>query len=186
MLKAVDRPVTRPDPRVGEEGAIQHVRYYRHRRRSSPVTERLIDSLQSAGIPRLRLGRRRHHRSWRRRRGARERQAARPGSRAGSRTADRRPPASATPAGPPTARRTLRNAHPQTAGRVTLAHNGIIENFAELKAELIAEGREFESDTDTEVVAHLIDRDLASGLEPTRRLQADPRSPRPAPMRWPS
>ena len=60
----------------------------------------------------------------------------------------------------------LRNAHPQTAGRVTLAHNGIIENFAELKAELIAEGRTFESDTDTEVVAHLIDRGLATGLSP--------------------
>ena len=60
----------------------------------------------------------------------------------------------------------LRNAHPQTAGRVTLVHNGIIENFAELKAELIAEGRGFESDTDTEVVAHLIDRGLAQGLTP--------------------
>jgi glucosamine--fructose-6-phosphate aminotransferase (isomerizing) len=60
----------------------------------------------------------------------------------------------------------LRNAHPQTAGRVTLAHNGIIENFAELKAELLAEGRTFESDTDTEVVAHLIDRGLATGLHP--------------------
>ena len=52
---------------------------------------------------------------------------------------------------------TERNAHPHTAGRVTVVHNGIIENFAELKAELIAEGRVFESDTDTEVVAHLID-----------------------------
>ncbi len=60
----------------------------------------------------------------------------------------------------------LRNAHPQTAGRVTLVHNGIIENFAELKAELIAEGRSFESDTDTEVVAHLIDRGLTHGLTP--------------------
>ncbi len=41
---------------------------------------------------------------------------------------------------------------------MTVVHNGIIENFAELKAELIAEGRTFESDTDTEVVAHLIDQ----------------------------
>jgi glucosamine--fructose-6-phosphate aminotransferase (isomerizing) len=48
------------------------------------------------------------------------------------------------------------NAHPHTAGRVTLVHNGIIENFAELKAELAA-GRTFESDTDTEVIAQLID-----------------------------
>ena len=53
-----------------------------------------------------------------------------------------------------------RNAHPQSAGRVTLVHNGIIENFAILKAELIAEGRSFESDTDTEVVAHLVDHYL--------------------------
>ncbi|PTS84666.1 MULTISPECIES: glutamine--fructose-6-phosphate transaminase (isomerizing) [unclassified Caulobacter] len=60
----------------------------------------------------------------------------------------------------------VRNAHPQTAGRVTLVHNGIIENFAELKAELIAAGRTFESDTDTEVIAQLIDAELASGLAP--------------------
>jgi glucosamine--fructose-6-phosphate aminotransferase (isomerizing) len=74
--------------------------------------------------------------------------------------------ASATPAGPPTARPTLRNAHPHTAGRVTLVHNGIIENFAELKAELAAAGRTFESDTDTEVIAHLMDAELATGLAP--------------------
>jgi glucosamine--fructose-6-phosphate aminotransferase (isomerizing) len=60
----------------------------------------------------------------------------------------------------------VRNAHPQTAGRVTLVHNGIIENFAELKAELIAAGRTFESDTDTEVIAQLIDAELATGLAP--------------------
>jgi glucosamine--fructose-6-phosphate aminotransferase (isomerizing) len=52
------------------------------------------------------------------------------------------------------------NAHPHKAGRVTLVHNGIIENFAELKAELAAEGHVFESQTDTEVVAHLLDREL--------------------------
>ncbi|MHB8528757.1 MAG: glutamine--fructose-6-phosphate transaminase (isomerizing) [Caulobacteraceae bacterium] len=61
---------------------------------------------------------------------------------------------------------TLRNAHPQKAGRVAVVHNGIIENFAPLKAELIAEGRLFESDTDTEVVAHLIDRALGEGRDP--------------------
>jgi glucosamine--fructose-6-phosphate aminotransferase (isomerizing) len=60
----------------------------------------------------------------------------------------------------------VKNAHPQTAGRVTLVHNGIIENFAALKAELLAEGRRFESDTDTEVVAQLIDRELSAGAEP--------------------
>jgi glucosamine--fructose-6-phosphate aminotransferase (isomerizing) len=61
---------------------------------------------------------------------------------------------------------TQRNAHPHIAGRVAVVHNGIIENFAELKAELIAEGRVFTSDTDTEVVAHLIDRYLVEGLAP--------------------
>ena len=65
-----------------------------------------------------------------------------------------------------------KNAHPQTAGRVTLVHNGIIENFAPIKAELIAEGRRFESDTDTEVVAHLIDRELARGAEPLAAFKA--------------
>jgi glutamine---fructose-6-phosphate transaminase (isomerizing) len=63
------------------------------------------------------------------------------------------------------------NAHPQTAGRVTLVHNGIIENFATLKAELAAEGRTFESQTDSEVVAHLIDRELAAGAEPLEALK---------------
>jgi glutamine---fructose-6-phosphate transaminase (isomerizing) len=59
-----------------------------------------------------------------------------------------------------------RNAHPQLAGRVAVVHNGIIENFAELKRELIAAGRAFTSDTDTEVVAHLIDQALDDGLVP--------------------
>ena len=55
---------------------------------------------------------------------------------------------------------TTANAHPHKAGRVTLVHNGIIENFAELKAELAAEGHVFESQTDTEVIAHLLDAEL--------------------------
>jgi glucosamine--fructose-6-phosphate aminotransferase (isomerizing) len=59
-----------------------------------------------------------------------------------------------------------RNAHPHTAGRVTLVHNGIIENFADLKVELQNEGRAFESDTDTEVVAALIDHYLDKGQAP--------------------
>ena len=66
----------------------------------------------------------------------------------------------------------LKNAHPHTAGRVTLVHNGIIENFAELKAELAATGRTFESDTDTEVIAHLIDAQLATGLTPLDAFKA--------------
>jgi glucosamine--fructose-6-phosphate aminotransferase (isomerizing) len=67
---------------------------------------------------------------------------------------------------------TERNAHPHQAGRVTIVHNGIIENFAELKAELVAEGRTFESDTDTEVVAQLIDHYLAAGRAPAEAFKA--------------
>src|SRR6185437_11953482 len=67
---------------------------------------------------------------------------------------------------------TERNAHPHQAGRVTIVHNGIIENFAELKAELVAEGRKFESDTDTEVVAQLIDHYLAAGRAPAEAFKA--------------
>ncbi len=66
----------------------------------------------------------------------------------------------------------LKNAHPHTGGRVTLVHNGIIENFAELKAELAAAGRTFASDTDTEVIAHLIDAELATGLAPLEAFKA--------------
>jgi len=61
---------------------------------------------------------------------------------------------------------TTENAHPHKAGRVTLVHNGIIENFADLKAELAAHGRTFESQTDTEVVAHLLDAELAKRNDP--------------------
>ena len=54
-----------------------------------------------------------------------------------------------------------RNAHPHVSGEsVAVVHNGIIENYQELKAKLIAAGYQFTSDTDTEVVAHLIDRHL--------------------------
>ena len=65
-----------------------------------------------------------------------------------------------------------RNAHPHTAGRVTLVHNGIIENFAVLRAELQAMGRVFESDTDTEVIAHRIDANLSAGMPPLEALRA--------------
>jgi len=50
------------------------------------------------------------------------------------------------------------NAHPHTSEKVTLVHNGIIENYAKLKEQLISEGYVFTSDTDTEVMAHLINR----------------------------
>ncbi len=67
---------------------------------------------------------------------------------------------------------TTANAHPHKAGRVTLVHNGIIENFAELKADLAASGRVFESQTDTEVVAHLIDAELEAGKAPLDAFKA--------------
>src|SRR3954454_14603855 len=60
------------------------------------------------------------------------------------------------------------NAHPHFSNGVAIVHNGIIENFAELRAELIADGYEFTSQTDTEVVAHLVARELSSGLEPVK------------------
>ncbi|MBL8860655.1 MAG: glutamine--fructose-6-phosphate transaminase (isomerizing) [Planctomycetes bacterium] len=57
------------------------------------------------------------------------------------------------------------NAHPHTdaEGRVALVHNGIVENWAELRAELEASGVRFASDTDTEVLAHLVGREVARG-----------------------
>ncbi len=58
------------------------------------------------------------------------------------------------------------NAHPHFSNDVAIVHNGIIENFAELRSSLIADGYEFASQTDTEVVAHLVSRELAKGLGP--------------------
>ncbi|RJX30010.1 MAG: glutamine--fructose-6-phosphate transaminase (isomerizing) [Desulfarculus sp.] len=55
------------------------------------------------------------------------------------------------------------NAHPHLAGRVAVVHNGIIENYLELKQELASHGHEFSSETDTEIVAHLIAFGLANG-----------------------
>ncbi len=54
------------------------------------------------------------------------------------------------------------NAHPHTSGTIAVVHNGIIENYALLKAEMQAEGYVFSSQTDTEVVAHLVHRALKS------------------------
>ena len=58
------------------------------------------------------------------------------------------------------------NAHPHTTPRVAVVHNGIIENFQALRDELAAEGCVFETDTDTEVVAHLITHYLEAGASP--------------------
>jgi len=64
------------------------------------------------------------------------------------------------------------NAHPHFSNGVAVVHNGIIENFAELRAELTADGYEFTSQTDTEVVAHLVSRELARGTDPVKAAHA--------------
>ena len=61
---------------------------------------------------------------------------------------------------------TVNNAHPHIAGPVALVHNGIIENFKPLRDELIADGRTILSDTDSEVVAHLVAREIERGASP--------------------
>ena len=60
------------------------------------------------------------------------------------------------------------NAHPHMTEQVAVVHNGIIENFRELKEELVRDGAAFTSDTDTEVIAHLITRELKAGNDPVR------------------
>ncbi len=65
-----------------------------------------------------------------------------------------------------------RNAHPHVSGGVSVVHNGIIENHEEIRRKLRAEGYEFTSDTDTEVIAHLVHFNLAAGgglLDAVRR-----------------
>ncbi len=67
---------------------------------------------------------------------------------------------------------TLGNAHPHIAGPVALVHNGIIENFKPLRDELIANGAEFLSQTDSEVVAHLVARHVEAGATPEAAVAA--------------
>jgi glucosamine--fructose-6-phosphate aminotransferase (isomerizing) len=67
---------------------------------------------------------------------------------------------------------TERNAHPHATERVAVVHNGIIENYQALKAELAAKNRHFESQTDTEVIAHLVTDLLEQGLSPVDAAQA--------------
>jgi glucosamine--fructose-6-phosphate aminotransferase (isomerizing) len=64
------------------------------------------------------------------------------------------------------------NAHPHIVGDVVLVHNGIIENFKPLRDELIAEGRSFSSQTDTEVVGHLVAREIERGASPEAAVRA--------------
>ncbi|UQR64944.1 glutamine--fructose-6-phosphate transaminase (isomerizing) [Bradyrhizobium sp. C-145] len=64
------------------------------------------------------------------------------------------------------------NAHPHATENVAVVHNGIIENFSELRAELERNGAHFDSETDTEVVAHLVESYLKNGYSPQDAVQA--------------
>ena len=63
-------------------------------------------------------------------------------------------------------RPTENNAHPHASDRLAVVHNGIIENFRELREELVAKGHHFATETDTEVVAHLVTEELRQGRNP--------------------
>jgi glutamine---fructose-6-phosphate transaminase (isomerizing) len=69
-------------------------------------------------------------------------------------------------------RPTERNAHPHMTAKVSVVHNGIIENFRELRLALEAKGHKFETDTDTEAVVHLITDEMQNGLEPVEAVRA--------------
>jgi glutamine---fructose-6-phosphate transaminase (isomerizing) len=64
------------------------------------------------------------------------------------------------------------NAHPHASGRVAIVHNGIIENFRELREAMEARGRKFETETDSETIAHLIDEGLGKGMSPKDAFKA--------------
>ena len=66
---------------------------------------------------------------------------------------------------------TANNAHPHATGEVALVHNGIIENFKPLRDALIARGRRFESETDTEIVAHLVSEQVEAGKSPEEAMR---------------
>src|SRR3546814_11622807 len=67
---------------------------------------------------------------------------------------------------------TTSNAHPHATGSLPILHNGIIEKFKPLREALIARGRRFESETDTEVVAHLISEQVEAGKSPQEAVEA--------------
>src|SRR6266849_5445485 len=64
------------------------------------------------------------------------------------------------------------NAHPHATDRVAVVHNGIIENFAELRRELEGRGARFATETDTEVVAHLVTDEMSKGADPAAAVAA--------------
>src|SRR5271163_5130033 len=64
------------------------------------------------------------------------------------------------------------NAHPHKAGPVAIIHNGIVENYVELRDALVSRGHRLNSQTDTEVIAHLIEEKVKSGSTLTKAVQA--------------
>ena len=64
-----------------------------------------------------------------------------------------------------------KNAHPHTTDQVAIVHNGIIENFSDLKNDLVQKGHLFKSQTDSEVIAHLLTDFLDSGFSPEESIQ---------------
>ncbi|HEY0569563.1 MAG TPA: glutamine--fructose-6-phosphate transaminase (isomerizing) [Xanthobacteraceae bacterium] len=68
-------------------------------------------------------------------------------------------------------RPTENNAHPHATDRLAVVHNGIIENFRELREELEAKGAQFGSETDTEVVAHLVTEEMKAGCSPVQAVE---------------
>src|SRR6185437_10489601 len=69
-------------------------------------------------------------------------------------------------------RPTENNAHPHSTERVAVVHNGIIENFRELREELEKKGTVFRTETDTEIVLHLVDSHLVKGVGPVEAVKA--------------
>src|SRR5579862_9873117 len=67
---------------------------------------------------------------------------------------------------------TENNAHPHATDRLAVVHNGIIENFRELREELEGQGAKFSTETDTEVVAHLVTREMKNGRAPAEAVAA--------------
>src|ERR1700682_5279465 len=67
---------------------------------------------------------------------------------------------------------TERNAHPHATDNVAVVHNGIIENFRELRDELQKNGATFASETDTEVIAHLVTQEMRRGRSPAPAVEA--------------
>src|SRR6202451_2727473 len=68
------------------------------------------------------------------------------------------------------------NAHPHKAGPVAIIHNGIVENYVELRDALVSRGHRLNSQTDTEVIPHLIEEKVKSGSTLTKAVQATVRA----------